>query len=272
MSLSVVIVNYNTRELLRQCLHALQAQTIPLEIIVVDNASSDESAAMVREAFPQVKLLTPAQNTWFCGGNNLGIAAATQDYVLLLNPDTVPAPDALAQMLGFLKTNPAYAGCSASMSYPNGTTQRTCSQVPTLAYLFVMHSPLVWLPGLGQRVSAPHWYAGWDRESDRDVAVVPGSCTLMRREEIWLDDSLKLYFPEDDLARRIGRPFRFISTAHIVHHEKAATQSWMATRIYFSDLFIYVRKHHGRAAALALRCISQPLRWAMRLRRRLASG
>lgn len=272
--LSVIIVNYNTRDLLRACLQSLMQQTLPaneLEIIVVDNASPDGSAAMVAESFPQVKLLAQTSNMWFCGGNNIGIQAATGDTVLLLNPDTEVADNALATMRTFMDEHPNYAGCTAQMRNPDGTIQRTCSRMPTLAYLFVKHTPLTFLASWRNRLDARHWYSEWDRESDYDVEVIPGSCTLMRREDILLDDDLLLYFPEDDLAQRTQRPFRYLTEAQITHHEKSATQNWNATRIYYRDLLVYVRKHHGIMAMVMLWLLSRPLYWGMWMKNRFAS-
>jgi GT2 family glycosyltransferase len=261
--LSVVIVNYNTRTLLRACLQSLMKQPTPVEIIVVDNHSNDGSALMVADLFPQVTLLAQEKNQWFCGGNNIGIEAATCDTVLLLNPDTVVKPDALGIMLDFMAKHPDYAGCTAQMRYPNGDIQRTCSRVPTLGYLFANHTPLMLRKSWHARLNAHHWYEGWDRDSDQDVEVVPGSCTIMRREDIYLDDDLRLYFPEDDLAKRTKKPFRFLAAAHITHHEKAATQNWSATRNYYRDLFIYTRKHHGWLMMALLWLMSRPVYWGM---------
>ncbi|MCA9883653.1 MAG: glycosyltransferase family 2 protein [Anaerolineae bacterium] len=272
--LSVVIVNYNTRDLLRACLQSLMQQTLPqsdLEVIVVDNASSDGSAAMVIETFPQVTLLAQTENTWFCGGNNIGIRAATGGTVLLLNPDTVVAEDALAILLDFAESHPDYAGCTAQMRYPDGSIQRTCSRIPTLAYLFVKHTPLTFFAGWRKQLDGHHWYSEWDRESDHDVEVIPGSCTLMRRKDILLDDELLLYFPEDDLAQRIKRPFHYLTAAQITHHEKAATQNWNATRIYYRDLLVYVRKHHGWLAMALLWAMSRPLYGGMWLKKVLTA-
>ena len=128
--LAVVIVNYNTRDLLHACLMALYASTIPLEIIVVDNHSQDGSAAMVAQNFPAVYLLALDENTWFCGGNNRGIAVAQAPYVLMLNPDTEIAPDACEQMLSVLKANPQLAGVTGRLVYPTGEGQQTCSRLP----------------------------------------------------------------------------------------------------------------------------------------------
>lgn len=272
MNLSVVIVNYNTRDLLRACLASLQKSTLSPEIIVVDNASSDGSAAMVRAEFPDVRLLGQAKNTWFCGGNNLGIQAAQHELILLLNPDTVVAPDALQKMTSFLAAHPDYAGVTARMVYPDGTVQKTCSRIPTFAYLLLNHTILGMIfSGWKRRLNAHQWYADWQRDSDFDVAVIPGSCTLMRRSEIGLNDALWLYFPEDDLARRVRRPFRFLADAHIEHYEKAATRNWRATQIYFRDMFLYTRQHHGILAMLVLWLLSRPVYWGMWVKNRISN-
>jgi GT2 family glycosyltransferase len=268
VSLSVVIVNYNTRDDLRLCLTALrQSQPAP-EVIVVDNASSDGSREMVRAEFPEVTLIAPETNTWFCGGNNLGIQAAHGEYVLLLNPDTVPPPDALNVMVRFMDEHPDYAGATMQLRYPSGEIQRTCSRIPTYRYLLLTQTPLQWLlPGMRRKAQAWHWYEGWARDRDYDVEAVPGSCTLMRRSELWLDDNLLLYFPEDDLARRnAGRKFRFLASHSILHREKSATRTALATRIYFRDLMVYTHKHHGWARAALLWLLTRPLAWGLALR------
>jgi GT2 family glycosyltransferase len=266
IELSVVIVSYNTRELLRDCLQSLLRQPFPCEIIVVDNASADGSAAMIRESFPQVRLLAQDRNTWYCGGNNIGIAAASAPYVLLLNPDTVVEGDALAVMHQFLAENPQYAGATCQLRYPDGTIQRTGSRVPTLAYLLANHTPLLLLAGWRRRLNDRHWYAGWGRDTDHDIEVGPGSCLMLRREDALLDASLLLYFPEDDLARRLRAPFRFLASVRIAHHEKSSTRSWLATRVYFRDLLIYVGRHHGLLAWLLMWALTRPLLLAMWLK------
>lgn len=268
--LSIVIVSYNTRDDLRACLESLRGSSLPLEIIVVDNASSDDSADMVRAEFPHVRLLAQPRNTWFCGGNNLGIQAAAGKYFLLLNPDTVVQPGAVERLTAFLDTHPDYTGATAQLRYPDGSRQRTCSRVPTYAYLLLEHTPLGWLfPGWRGRVAARHWYADWGRESDRDVEVLPGSCLLMRRG-LQLDGDLLLYFPEDDLARRTpGAKWRYLADAVIIHKEKSVTRTWRATEIYFRDLLVYTRKHHGTARAALVWLLSRPLLWGLALKRNL---
>ncbi|MBZ0276272.1 MAG: glycosyltransferase family 2 protein [Anaerolineae bacterium] len=269
--LSVVIVNYNTRDDLRACLDALTADPVQPEIIVVDNASTDGSADMVRRTFPTVRLLAQTVNTWFCGGNNLGIDAAQGDYVLLLNPDTAPQPGVLASMVTFLETHPDYRGVTMQMRYPDGSIQRTCSRIPTYSYLLLQHTPLGWLfPRRRAETAAEHWYEGWGRYTDEDVAVLPGSCLLMRRGILRLNPDLLLYFPEDDLARRFaGAKFRFLASHYIVHKEKAATRTWLATRVYFRDMLVYTRQNHGLARWVLLWMLSRPLLGGMWLKRQI---
>lgn len=272
--LSVIIVSYNTRDDLQACLTALMQShsAAETEIIVVDNASSDGSAAMVRAHFPAVRLLEPGRNLWFCGGNNHGLDQATGDYTLLLNPDTLVQPGSLAALVGFMDDHPEYAGVTMQLRYPPaagsgevGVIQRTCSAVTTYRYLLLTHTVLTFLlPGLRQRAEAAHWDANWARDRDHDVAAMPGSCALMRRDDLRLEGRLRLYFNEDDLARRFaGRRFRFLAGPHIVHREKSATRTRLATRIYFDDLLIFTGLHFGAARRVVLWALSRPLLWGV---------
>jgi len=271
--LSVVIVSYNTRELLRNCLRSLRgSQGLTLEIIVVDNASSDGSADMLRKDFPEVQLHAQTLNSWYCGGNNIGSAAARADYVLLLNPDTEVSPDALAQMLRFLRENESYSAVTATLVYPHGAIQQTCAGIPSFENLLLDYTLLGWLRSRRKKQHhAELVYADWDRKSDRDVAAIPGSCSMLRRSDARLDDDLLLYFPEEDLARRLGGRMRFLATARIVHHEKSSTRNWLATRIFFRDMLVYTRKHHSLWRMLLLWLLSRPVYWAMWLRRHAAA-
>jgi len=268
--LSVVIVSYNTRDLLRNCLRSLRESVgLDLEIIVVDNASSDGSADMARAEFPEVKLLAQTLNTWYCGGNNIGIEAASADTVLLLNPDTEVAPDALALMHRFLLDNPDHVGVTAQLYYPDGEIQRTCARIPDFRHLLLAYSALGYLlPTLKREHHSGVTYGDWDRRSDRDVEAIPGACTMMRRGDIWLDDDLLLYFPEEALAQRHRQPMRFLTAARIKHHEKSSTRAWFATSIFFRDLLVYCRKHHGPAKMLLLWLLSRPVYWLMWLKNR----
>ena len=281
MKLSTVIVNYNTRDKLARALDSLleAGGVASHEIIVVDNASTDGSAALVRERFPSVRLIEPGANRWFSGGNNLGFRAAQGEYVHILNPDTVVLPGALPAMFAALDADPSLGAVTSRMTYDDGTLQRNCSRRVTytdlvLGYTFVG----ALLPGWRDRRRARMWYAEWDRESDWDVEIAPGSNILARGDVLrrigGFDDRLKLYFTEDDLCVRIaaeGCGIRYLAGATIIHDEHASTESIqrLATRIYFDDLITYTRLHFGAARARVLAALVRPTRAAMALRQRL---
>lgn len=272
-TLSIVIVNYNTRDLLRRCLESIRRERgdLALEVIVIDNMSKDDSAAMVRAEFPEFKLIAPPENLWFTGGNNLGAAQATGSYVFLLNPDTVITPGALPTLIAYLDAHPQVSAVTCRMEYPTGGVQRTCSRVPTYPDLLLGYSFLgVVFARRRDALRRRMWYEDWDRASTRPVEVIPGSCMLIRRE--WLlgvfDTDLKLYFPEDDWCRRVlraGGAIHFVAEALILHEEHASVKQAqrLASRIYFDDLITFTRKEYGAFAAALLHALILPTRLAM---------
>ena len=123
MDLSVIVVSYNTRQLLDECLHSLYSADAPgggFEVIVVDNASVDDSAAMVTAEYPQATLIVSDVNLGFSAANNRGTAVATGEYLLFLNSDTVVGRDALTKPLAFMQENPRVGALTVRLVYPNG--------------------------------------------------------------------------------------------------------------------------------------------------------
>jgi GT2 family glycosyltransferase len=278
--LSIIIVNYNTREALRRCLDSIQREHdgLDVEVIVVDNASRDGSAAMVRER-PEVRLIEPGYNTWFTGGNNLGLAQATGEYALILNPDTVIQPGALATMLDYLRSNPSVGAITCQMRYPDGRRQYTCSRLPTYLDLVLNYTFLgVLLAPWRRRRRAWLWYEGWDRQSTRAVELIPDSCLMaplgLLRQIGAFDEALKLYFTEDDICKRIlnsGHAIHFVAEAVIVHEERASTSQVqrLASQVYFADLVVFSRKYFGGARTALLRLLILPTVWGMDVVQRL---
>ncbi|MFZ1395632.1 MAG: glycosyltransferase family 2 protein, partial [Candidatus Promineifilaceae bacterium] len=131
--LSIIIVSWNVRELLANCLRSVLAQTgLVLQIIVVDSASADGSAAMVAAQFPQVELVACQENVGFPKGNNLGLARANGRFILLLNPDTIVHGNALAQMVFYLAENPQVGVLGPQLLNDDGTVQSSRRRFPTL--------------------------------------------------------------------------------------------------------------------------------------------
>ncbi len=278
---SIVIVNYNTCEPLRRCLQSIQKEMgdLSIEVIVVDNGSKDDSAAMVRQVMPQATLIEPGHNTWFSGGNNLGFQQAKGDFIYILNADTRLQPNGLQTMLAYLKTHPKVGAVTCRMEYPEGGLQQTCSRVPTFIDLLLGYTFLgVLLQPWRDRRRHIMWYTGWNRDSARPIEVGPGSNLLCKRPIIekikGFDEQLKLYFTEDDLCKKIldaGYELHFVGGALLLHEERASTsQVWrLASHIYFEDLITFCHKYYGAIRAILLQTLIVPTRLAMNLAQRL---
>jgi GT2 family glycosyltransferase len=274
---SIVIVGYNTREPLRRCLQSIQAEhgNLDVEVIIVDNASKDDSVAMVHQVMPEAVLIEPGRNTWFSGGNNIGFQKATSDTIYVLNADTRLQSNGLQTMLAYLEAYPQVGAVTCRMEYPDGGLQQTCSRVPAYVDLLLGYTFLgVLLQHWRDQRRHHMWYSGWDRASNHIIEVGPGSNLLCRRSVIQkiagFDENLKLYFTEDDLCKKIldaGYEVHFVGEALLLHEERASTsQVWrMASHIYFEDLLTFAGKYYGNMRATVLRLLIVPTRFAMNL-------
>ncbi|MBP8975025.1 MAG: glycosyltransferase family 2 protein [Anaerolineae bacterium] len=275
MKLTTILCNYNTRDVLARALESLLATQgdLAAEIIVVDNASRDGSADMVRQRFPAVNVIESGANRWFSGGNNLGLRAAQGECALILNPDTILPPGALATLVAYLDEHPAVGAVTPHMTFADGTLQRTCSRFPGYGDALLSYTFLgVLFPRWRERRRRAMWYEGWERDSTRAIEVAPGSCLMARRAILaqigYFDERLKLFFTDDDLCRRIvgtGAAIHFVAEATIVHDEHASLSQVprLTQHVYWADLLTYTRKHHGRAAAWLLAALLLPTRATM---------
>jgi len=262
--LSVIIVNWNVRDLLRRCLHSILANlpACQLEIIVVDNGSTDGSPEMVRTEFPQVHLLANPDNRGFTGANNQGLAVARGRYVLLLNPDTEVVGDALETLVAFADVHPDVGVVGPQLLNPDGTVQSSRRRFPTLATALLEST---WLQPYAPRRLLARYYV-LDRPDDevQDVDWVTGAALMARREAVEqvgpLDEGFFMYSEELDWCRRFraaGWRVVYLPTARIIHHEgKSSEQVLPARHIHFQTSKIrYFRKYHGPAAAEVLRLV-----------------
>ena len=153
MDLSVAIVNFNTRAILERTLAAVLADTSQMtaEVLVVDNASRDGSATMVRERFPAVTLLANTENRYYAAGNNQAMAASSGRYVLVLNPDAEPRPGTLPAMVAYLDRRLDVGALSVQMCFPDGRVQHNCARLPDYQRLLLEYTAL----GLVFRTTAP---------------------------------------------------------------------------------------------------------------------
>ena len=261
--LSVIIVSWNVRDLLQRALASVYASwdgRPGLEVVVVDNASHDDSAAMLRENFPNAHIIANTENRGFTGGNNQGIAAATGDFLLLLNPDTEIIDNALPHMVAYLQSQFDVGMVGPQLLNPDGSVQSSRRRFPTLPVLFLEST---WLGKLAPRKLLRHYYAQ-EQPDDlvQDVDWITGAAMLTRRETVTqvggMDEGFFMYSEELDWCRRIreaGWRIVYFPEARIIHHEgKSSEQVVPARHIHFQSSKVrYTRKYHGAAIAELLR-------------------
>ena len=271
---SVVIVNWNVRDLLRRCLASIassdelflagagkSAGRWTAEIIVVDNASNDGSVAMLASEFPWVQVIANTDNTGFTRANNQGLAASRGRFVLFLNPDTELATDALAAMLAFVESNPPVGILGPQLRYGDGAMQSSRRRFPTLATFFVESTVVQqWWP----RNQVLSRYYVLDRPDDAIIRVdwVVGACMLVRRAVLneigGFDEGFFMYSEELDLCRRAvqaGWQVVYFPPAVVTHFEGKSSEQVVAARHirFFSSRVRYVRIYHGALAAAVVR-------------------
>lgn len=270
--ISVIIVNWNVRDLLDKCLASLlEAQNaagtgdekrLPLEIIVVDCNSQDGSLAMARERYPGVKLMAQCENVGFTRGNNLGMEAAAADTLLLLNPDTEVCKDSLITMLGYLRQHPGTGILGPHTLNTDGSHQSTRRRFPTLM-TGIFES--TWLSVLAP-ASVFDSYFMRDTEDDEILEVdwVQGSALMLRRAVLQdiggLDEGFVMYSEELDFCKRAkdaGWNVIYHGGAKIRHHGgKSSEQVAAFKQIQFhSSKLRYFRKHHGYRHYVLLRAL-----------------
>jgi N-acetylglucosaminyl-diphospho-decaprenol L-rhamnosyltransferase len=272
--LSVIIVNWNVRELLRACLHSvlreLDGRAGDAEIIVVDNASSDGSAEMVAREFPGARLIANAGNVGFGAANNQGFAVSRGRFVLLLNPDTIVLQGAFDRLLDALEAVPEVAALGCRLLNADGTLQKwTAGAFPTLANVACHYLFLNWLlPG----VLRSSLYLDRDLAEDTDVDWVSGACMLLRRERLGeriFDEAYFMYGEDMDLCQRLrgaGWRVRYTPRASIIHYQGASMRQQQGDLLLSSlkgprQFFGRSRPRHQVLAFDALTVCGFFLRW-----------
>lgn len=266
--LSVIIVNWNVRDLLRACLRSVARCPSPLEIIVVDNASTDGSVEMVAREFPEVRLIANPDNRGFTRGNNQGVALARGRYVLFLNPDTEVVGDALATMIAYMDAHPEVGVLGPELRYGDGSLQSSRRRFPTLMTALFESTPLAWRwpdnPWARRYRMEEGAEAGGRGRGDggQEVDWLVGAALLARRAVLaqigGFDEGYFMYSEEVDWCRRAkdaGWRIVYLPDARIIHYEgKSSGQVVAARHIRFNTSKVrYFRKFHGPLAAETLR-------------------
>lgn len=265
-SLSVIIVSWNVRDLLRRCLRSVMEQTATFrectaEIIVVDNASADGTVEMLREEFPDVHLIPNAENEGFTRGNNKALAVAQGRYLFLLNPDTELHAGALGTLLQYIETHPRVGILGPRHYYGDGSPQSSRRRFPTFATAFLESTQLQqWFPR--NRVLTHYYMLDTPDDATMEVDWINGAAMLARREMYTqiggLDEGFFMYSEELDWcyrAKQAGWQIVYLPSVELTHFEGRSSEQTSARRdIYFhSSKVRFFRKYHGAFAAGILR-------------------
>lgn len=270
LDLAIVILNYNTAELLRACLHTLMLAETELRfaVCVVDNASLDGSAAMVRREFPAVHVIENRTNRGYSAGNNDGLrwfgldSGGAQDqgeaaprYALLLNPDTLVPPTALAAMVAFMEARPRVGVAGPRVRRPDGSLDRACRRsFPTPQVSFYRMVGLSRLFPHSRRFNAYNMEF-WAEDAVHPVDSVVGAFMLLRRAAVaqtgLLDEAFFMYGEDLDWAKRIkdaGWEVWYNGQVEITHVKEAASRQSSKSRIdFYEAMWIFYRKHYAAA-------------------------
>jgi N-acetylglucosaminyl-diphospho-decaprenol L-rhamnosyltransferase len=262
LDLGIVILNWNTRDLLRECLRSVFASSgaPSLVVCVVDNASADGSAAMVRAEFAQVRLVESPVNGGYAAGNNLGLRALGFDqgrsdgprYALLLNPDTVLPGNALADMVAYLDARPGVGVAGPKLVLPSGELDLACRR--SLAFDAFVYRIL----GLSRLFPRSRRFGQYNLtylspDVETEVGAVVGAFMLVRREAITqaglLDEAFFMYGEDLDWAYAIhqaGWQVRYNPAVTVLHVKRAASRQSHRAQIAFHEAMLYFyRKHYA---------------------------
>ncbi|MBI5621985.1 glycosyltransferase family 2 protein [Candidatus Falkowbacteria bacterium] len=248
MELSIVILKYKSKGLMRQCLKAIRLLRLsfPYEVIVVDNASFDGSAEMVARDFPGTIFIQSDKNLGYAGGNNLGLKRSAGRYVMIVNPDILMVTNELEKMISYLDAHPRVGMLGPKLINPDGSTQMSCYHFPSFFMPFYRRTFLGKLPWFKKKVRQ-YLMVDWDHAESREVDWLLGGCLLIRREAMervgLLDERFWMYFDDVDYCRRFweaGFPVVYFAPAEVVHyHQRTSAETW-----WLFGLFNKVAREH----------------------------
>lgn len=255
MHLSVLVVTYRSRDHILACLKSIAADrgALETEVLVLDNASDDGTADLVRREAPGVRVIETGGNLGYAKAVNRGLAASSGHAVLVLNPDCVVQPGALAVLVAWLEAHPRSAVSAPQIRNPDGTVEWSARSYPTaLTFLFNRYSLLtrVWP---GNPWSRRYLLSDWDHASPRSVDWVSGAAMCVRREAVTqvggMDEEFFMFNEDVDWCRRFtlaGWSVDYVPQAQVVH-AIGASKGHVSERVILErhrGMIHYFRKHH----------------------------
>jgi GT2 family glycosyltransferase len=263
--LSIVIVTNNSASFIHECLQSIidQQTPFPVEVVVIDNASTDGTVTLIERQFPQIQLIKNSENRGFNVANNQGIKRSAGDLVLLLNPDTRLEHHALEEMVKFMEHHNDVAAIGPKILNGDGTLQRTGVSFPSLWNTF---SESLFLDELfpRSRVFGRHRRLYENPDTEYEVDYVQGSCLLVRREPLekagLLDEEYFLYFDETDLCyklKRQGWNIVYVPRAVVTHYGAGGATFYDEVRLirFYQSYILFLKKHYSAARQFMFRIL-----------------
>lgn len=258
MDVSIVILNYRSKGLVRQCVKTIRlyGTACSHEIIVVDNDSNDGVGEMLRQRYPDVLFLAAPANVGYAAGNNLGIRAARGRYVLIMNPDITVRPGSIDALVRHMDESPEIGVLGPRLVHPDGSLDESCYRFPTRTIPIYRRTPLGSLDA-GRKAVDHYVMADYDRKDTRPVDWLLGAVLMVRRDALakvgLLDERYFLYFEDTDWCRsfwKAGYKVVYYTGSEMVHyHERLSAQgSWLtspfrkSTRIHITSAVKYFMK------------------------------
>lgn len=261
-TLSIVIVNYNSKDYLRECFYSIQetAANLEHEIIVIDNHSFDGSVEFIRKVFPEVTLIANKFNYGFSRACNQGIKISKGRYILLLNNDTVLLPHALEDMIAVMEQSPGIGLLGCKLLNTDRSLQQSFGKVTG----FLNEFGRKYFINLYEKYKNPlvGKFLNWAHTEEKEVEWVKGACMLLRRQAIFdadlMDENYFMYMEEVDLSIRVkqlGWKVVYTPKAQIIHHGggSTATNSYRASVEYRKSQLYFYKKHYGKSGLFKLR-------------------
>ncbi len=263
MDLSIIILNYKTKNLIKHQLKSLYSLSwnFSYEVIVVDNASDDGIGEMIAVEFPQTVFIQNTSNAGYAAGNNLAIRRAQGQYILILNPDIVILrTEDLEKLWHFMQTHPQAGIAGPKLSYPNNEIQESCSRWPNLLLPIYRRTFLKDTAG-GKKWLDHYFYRDWDHQSNKQVDWLFGAALMIRKEALikvgLLDESYFLYLEDTDWCRRFweqGYQVWFVADSILTHyHKRSSADNGIfgslfnkSSREHIKSFIKYLRKYQGK--------------------------
>ncbi|MBU1131158.1 glycosyltransferase family 2 protein [Patescibacteria group bacterium] len=228
MDISIIILNYKSLGLVKNCLKAVKDLDLPYkyEIIVVDNNSQDNSVNYFREHYFDIKLIESSKNLGFSGGNNLGIKKAQGRYILILNPDILILSEAVSKMYKFMEENPHAGIAGPKLLNPDGSLQYSCSRFPDWRLPFYRRT-FLGKTRQGREWTSHYLMKDWDHQTDKKVDSLYGACLMVRQKAIdqagLLDERYFMYLEDLDWCRRFWQKnweVWYLARASVIHYHQ----------------------------------------------------